>query len=146
MMLEWSPQSRERRLLRARQLISSSCRRTRTKSAACRTWSLRCSRCIQQKWPSRAMKPTTLSPSRGRILCEPGDDYRSDTIQRQEEGNETSFVRPFVQDGALLEGQGGIERWESYVSRYEKKLKSKLDDEIQLAGLRRWCRVSWRNT
>ena len=42
-------------------------------------------------------KPTTLSPSRGRILWEPGDDYRSDTIQRQEEGNETSCVRSFLQ-------------------------------------------------
>ena len=27
------------------------------------------------------------------------------------------------------------ERWESYVSRYEKKMKDKLDDEINLAGL-----------
>ena len=29
----------------------------------------------------------------------------------------------------------GTERWESYVSRYEKKMKDKLDDEIKLAGL-----------
>ena len=36
---------------------------------------------------------------------------------------------------SLLELQAGIERWESYVSRYEKKVKSKLDDEIKLAGL-----------
>ena len=43
-------------------------------------------------------KPTTLSPSRGRILREPGDDYRSDTIQRQEEGNETSCVRSLLQN------------------------------------------------
>ena len=28
-----------------------------------------------------------------------------------------------------------IERWESYVSRYEKKMKEKLDDEIKLARL-----------
>ena len=28
-----------------------------------------------------------------------------------------------------------IERWESDVSRYEKKMKDKLDDEIKLAGL-----------
>ena len=27
-----------------------------------------------------------------------------------------------------------IERWESYVSRYEKQLKDKLDDEIKLTG------------
>ena len=31
--------------------------------------------------------------------------------------------------------QAVIERWESYVSRYEKKMKDKLDDEIKLAGL-----------
>ena len=36
---------------------------------------------------------------------------------------------------SLLELQAGIERWESNVSRYEKKLKDKLDDEIKLAGL-----------
>ena len=29
----------------------------------------------------------------------------------------------------------GIERWESYVSRCEKKLNDTLDDEIKLAGL-----------
>ena len=29
----------------------------------------------------------------------------------------------------------GIERWESHVSHYEKKLKDKMDDEIKLAGL-----------
>ena len=28
-----------------------------------------------------------------------------------------------------------MKRWESYVSRYEKKLKDKLDDEMKLAGL-----------
>ena len=36
---------------------------------------------------------------------------------------------------SLLELQAGIERWESYVSRYEKKMKIKLDDEIKFAGL-----------
>ena len=36
---------------------------------------------------------------------------------------------------SLLELQAGIERWESYVSLYEKKMKDKLDDEIKLAGL-----------
>ena len=36
---------------------------------------------------------------------------------------------------SLLELQAGIERWESCVSRYEKKLKDKLDDEIKRAGL-----------
>ena len=36
---------------------------------------------------------------------------------------------------SLLELQAGIDRWGSYVSRYDKKLKDKLDDEIKLAGL-----------
>ena len=36
---------------------------------------------------------------------------------------------------SLLELQAAIERWESYVSRYEKKLKNEMDDEIKLAGL-----------
>ena len=35
---------------------------------------------------------------------------------------------------SLLEFQAGIERWESCVSRYEKKPKDNLDDEIKLAG------------
>ena len=34
-----------------------------------------------------------------------------------------------------LELQAGIERWNPRVSRYEKELKDKLDDEIKLAGL-----------
>ena len=36
---------------------------------------------------------------------------------------------------SLLQLQAEIERWESYVSRYEKKMKDKMDDEIKLAGL-----------
>ena len=35
---------------------------------------------------------------------------------------------------SLLELQAGIQAWESVVSRYEKKLKDKSDDEIKLAG------------
>ena len=35
---------------------------------------------------------------------------------------------------SLLEFQAGIERWETYVARYEK-LKGKMDDEIKRAGL-----------
>ena len=36
---------------------------------------------------------------------------------------------------SLLELHAGIERWGSHVSRYEKKMKDKLHDEIKLAGL-----------
>ena len=48
-----------------------------------------------------------------------------------------SFLRTTISAGrcSLLELQAGIERWESYVSRCEKKWKDKLDDEIKFAGL-----------
>ena len=47
------------------------------------------------------------------------------------------MTRTIISPGrySLLEFEAGIERWESYVSRYEKKLKGKMDDEIKLAGL-----------
>ena len=57
-------------------------------------------------------------------------------IRQQEEENETFCARSFsLGRCSLLELQAGIERWESDVSRNEKKMKDKLDDEIKLAGL-----------
>ena len=52
-------------------------------------------------------------------------------------GRKRNLLRTIISPGrcSLLEFQAGIERCESYVSRYEKKLKEKLDDEIKLAGL-----------
>ena len=52
-------------------------------------------------------------------------------------GGKRNLLRAIISLGRcfLLELQAGIERWESYVSSYEKKLKSKLDVEIKLAGL-----------
>ena len=52
-------------------------------------------------------------------------------------GRKRNLLRTIISPGrcSLLELQAGIERWESYVSRHEKKLKDKLDDEIKLAGL-----------
>ena len=52
-------------------------------------------------------------------------------------GRNRNLLRTIISLGrcSLLELQGCIERWESYVSRYEKKMKHKLDDEIKLAGL-----------
>ena len=52
-------------------------------------------------------------------------------------GRKRYLLRTIISPGrcSLLELQAGIERWESYVSRYEKKMKDKLDDEIKLAGL-----------
>ena len=62
-------------------------------------------------------------------------------------GRKRNLLRTIISPGrsSLLELQAGIERWESYVSRYEKKLKDKKDDEIKLAGLESWCQRSLRN-
>ena len=50
-------------------------------------------------------------------------------------GRKRNHLRTIISPGPLLDLQAGIERWESYVSRYEKKWKDKLDDETKLAGL-----------
>ena len=52
-------------------------------------------------------------------------------------GRKRNLQRTIISLGrcSLLQLQAVIERWESYVSRYEKKMKDKLDDEIKLAGL-----------
>ena len=52
-------------------------------------------------------------------------------------GRRRNFLRTIISLGrcSLLELQAGIERWESHVSCYEKKLKDKLYDEIKLACL-----------
>ena len=52
-------------------------------------------------------------------------------------GRTRNLLRTIISPGrcSLLELQAGIERWETYVSRNEKKLKDKLDDEIKLAFL-----------
>ena len=101
----------------------------------CKTCSLCCSRCIQRSWLSRVLKRMTLSPTRGRTRWRHGGDCRNDMIRRQEEGNETFCERSFLLDGApfwnFKRGSNAL----NPVSRYEKKLKDKLDDEIKLAGL-----------
>ena len=55
-------------------------------------------------------------------------------------GRKRNLLRTIISPGrcSLLELQAGIERWESCVSRYEKKLKDKMDDDIKLAGLDAW--------
>ena len=52
-------------------------------------------------------------------------------------GRKRNLLRTIISLGrcSLQELQAGIERCESYVSRYEKELKDKMDDEIKLAGL-----------
>ena len=54
-------------------------------------------------------------------------------IRRQVEGNETCCERSFLLEGALyLQLQAGIERWESYVSRCEKKsLEALVPEELE---------------
>ena len=61
---------------------------------------------------------------------------RNDVILRQEEGRETIFAPSYLLGRcSLLELQAVIGSWDSYVSRYERKLKNKMNDEIKLAGL-----------
>ena len=52
-------------------------------------------------------------------------------------GRKRNLLRTIISLGrcSLLELQAGIDSWKSYVSRYEKKMKDKLDDEIKRAGL-----------
>ena len=52
-------------------------------------------------------------------------------------GRKRNLLRTISSPGGcvLLELHADIDRWESYVSRYEQKLKSKIEDEIKLAGL-----------
>ena len=52
-------------------------------------------------------------------------------------GRKRNLLRTIISRGrcSLLELQAVIERWESYVSRYKKKMKDKVDDEVKLAGL-----------
>ena len=52
-------------------------------------------------------------------------------------GRERNFLRTIISLGlcSLVEIQAGIERWESYGSRYESKMKDNLADEIKLLGL-----------
>ena len=65
-----------------------------------------------------------------------GGGCRSDMIRRHK-GRKRNLLRTIISPGrySLLELQAGIARWESFVSRHEKKMKDKLDDEIKLAGL-----------
>ena len=58
-------------------------------------------------------------------------------MARRQEEEKRNFLRTVISRGrcSLLELQAGIECWESHASRFEKKMKDKLGDEIKLAGL-----------
>ena len=72
-----------------------------------------------------------MSPTHGRTHWKLVEDCRHDTTQRQEEEPETHFARSCSPGrSCLLQFQVGIERWEYFVSRHEKKLKDTSDDEI----------------
>ena len=78
----------------------------------------------------------TLSPTRGRIHWRHGGRLQK-RYDSTTGGRKRNLLRTIISPGrcSFLELQAEIERWESYVSRHEKKLKDKLDDEIKLAGL-----------
>ena len=145
MMLEWALNSR--RKSRRQQLISSSCRRTRTRTEECKTWCLCCSRCTRHSWLSRVVRRMTLSPTRGRIRWRHCGDCRSDMILRQGEEKETFCVRSFLLDGVLF--------WNSKRDRTLGVLRVSLREEVEgqvgsrdqarLLVLGRWCRRSLRN-
>ena len=82
------------------------------------------------------MNRTTLLPTRGRIRSLEACRRLSKRYDPTTGGRKRNLLRTIISPGrcSLLELQAGIERWESYVSRYEKKLKDKFDDEIKLAG------------
>ena len=73
-----------------------------------------------------------LLPTRGRTHWRHGGGCRNDMILQQEEGNETFCARSFLRDGALFWNSKRGLYWESFVSRYEKKLQNKMDDDIKL--------------
>ena len=52
-------------------------------------------------------------------------------------GRKRNLLRPTISLGrcSLLEFLAGTQRWESYVSRFKKKLKDNLDDDIKFAGV-----------
>ena len=99
------------------------------------TWSLCCSRCTRHSWLTSYEANDTGANSRKNPL----EAWRR--LQKRYDpttgGRKRNLLRTIISPGrcSLLEPHAGIERWESHVSRYEKKMKDKLDDEIKLAGL-----------
>ena len=61
-------------------------------------------------------------------------------------GRKRNLLRRIMSPGSccLLELQAGVERRESYVSRYEEKPSWMMRSSSQVS--RRWCPGSWRNT
>ena len=75
------------------------------------------------------MRRRILLPTRGRTHWRHGGGCRRDMTRQQEEGNETFCERSFLRDGALFwNSKQGLNA--GCVSRFEKKLKDKMDYEI----------------
>ena len=131
----WCGQLSSRRKSRRKRLISSSCRRMRMRTEEFKTWSSFCSRCTQHSWLTSYEANDIVANSRQNPL----EAWRR--LQKRYDptkgGRNRNLLRAIISCGrcSLLELQAGIERWESYVCRHEKKMRDKLDDEIKLAGL-----------
>ena len=86
--------------------------------------------------PSAALDPRKIQEAVLRFYDKPWivDQHRD---SRASGGRKRNLLRTIISLGrcSLLEFQAEIERWESYVSLHEKKMKDKLDYEIKLAGL-----------
>ena len=130
MMLEWAAEQ-------PTEIISSSCRRTPTRTEECRTWNLCCSKCTQHS--CMALTSYEANDIVANSRKNPLEEWRR--LQKRYDltagGRKRNLLRTIISPGrcSLLELQAGIERWESNVSRFEKKMKDKSDDEIKLAGL-----------
>ena len=93
-----------------------------------------CKRCIEHTWLSRVKKQMTLSPTRGRTRWKHGENCRN--CDPTTSGKKRKLLRTIISPGkcSLLELHAGFERWESYLSQNEKKLKEKLGG-IKIVGL-----------
>ena len=106
----------------------NSCRLRRTRNEEYKNWSSFCSRCVQRSYDIVANSRKNTLEAWRRL---------QKRYDRTRGGKKRNLLRTIVSPGrcSLLELQAGIERWESVVSRDEKKLKNKMNDEIKLAGL-----------
>ena len=133
MMLEWAAEQPTEITTTA---ISSSCRRTRQRTEESKTWSF-----VLQQMHTALMALTSYEANDivANSRKNPLDALRR--LQKRYDlttgGRKRNLLRTIISPGrcSLLELQVVIERWEFYVTRYEKKLKNKMDDEIKLAGL-----------
>ena len=93
--------------------------------------------CVLQELHTALMALTSYEPNDIVANSRKGMAETAETLRSDDRRKERNFLRTIISHGRCspLELQGEIERWESYVSRYEKKLMDKLDDEIKLAGL-----------